>query len=138
MRRDNASKYLDDLIAAAQRLKRVKPRWPGHMTLAFLGDPDAHRLSPLIDAEQNPSLREAFERFGLDPKDDAHWRLLLAIFAEAYFESRRPRGGIEYWGSGKLCQLLADCAAVKKLNPDVRAAGKICELVKKKFGKRRY
>ena len=136
MRRDNASKYLDDSIAAAQRLKGVKPRWSGHITLALLGDPDAHRLLPPTDIEQNPSLREAFEKFGLDPKDDAHWRVLLAIFAEAYFESRRPRGGIKHWDSRKLCQLLADFAAVKKTNPDVRADEKICELVKRKFVKR--
>ena len=133
MRRDNASKYLDDLIAARQRLKG---RWSGHMTLALLGDLDAHRLSPPTDVEQNPSLREAFEKFGLDPKDDAHWRVLLALLAAAYFESRRPRGGMLYWDSRKLCQLLADFAAVKKTNPDMRADEKICELVKEKFAER--
>jgi hypothetical protein len=132
MRRDNASNYLTDLIAIVRRLQG---RWFGHMTLGLLGDPDVRRLLPPIDVNQNPSLRAAFEAFRLDPKNDAHRRLLLALFAEAYFVASRPRGGIEYWDSRKLCQLLADFAAVKKTNPDV-SDGKICELVKKKFAKR--
>ena len=133
MRRDNASAYLDGSIAAAQRLKG---RWPGPMTLGLLGDPDAHRLSPSTDVEQNPALQAAYHDFGLDPKDRKHQLLLLALFAEAFFLPGRPRGGIKYWDNRKLCQLLADDTAVKKANPDVRTDEKICELVKKKFGER--
>src|SRR6516164_5032190 len=133
MRRDNAPNYLDESIAAAQRLKG---RWSGHMTLALLGNRDAHRLLPSTDVEQNLSLLMAFEAFRLDPKNDGHWRLLLALFAEAFFVPSRPRGGIKYWDRGRLCQLLADFAALKKENPNVRTDGEICELVKEKFGTR--
>ena len=62
MRRDNASAYLDGLIAAAHRLKG---RWFGHMTLGLLGDSDAHRLSPSTGVEENPVLCAAFNAFGL-------------------------------------------------------------------------
>jgi hypothetical protein len=133
MRRDNASNYLTDTIASARRLKG---RWPGHMTLGLLGDSDAHRLSRSIDVKQNPSLQAVFEEFGLDPKNLDHWRLLLALLAEAYFEPRRPRGGVKKWDGHKLCQLLSDVAEVKRTNPDVRTDGKRCELVKKRFGNR--
>ena len=136
MRRDNASAYLDGLIAAADRLMRVQPRWSGHITLVLLGDADAHRLSPPTDVEKNLSLRAAFEAFGFDHRKPYHWRLLTALLAEAYFVATRPRGGTKYWDSRKLCQLLADFAAVKHANPDVRAAEKVCERVKKKFSKR--
>jgi hypothetical protein len=132
MRRDNASNYLDGSIAAADRLKG---RWFGHMTLGLLGDSDAHRLSPSTDVEQNPSLRAAFGAFRLDHRKPYHWRLLAALLTEAYFVASRPRGGTKYWDSRKLCQLLADYAAVKKANRDVRADEKICQLLKKKFGK---
>jgi hypothetical protein len=132
MRRDNASAYLDGLIAAAQSLRGSS----GHMTLALLGNLYAHRLSPSTDVEQNLSLQAAFEDFGLDPKEDAHWRLLLALFAEAYYEPRRPRGGLKYWGGLQLCRLLADFAVVKKANPDVRSEEEICKRMKLKFTKR--
>lgn len=131
MRRDNASNYLDGLIAAARRLKR---RRSSHITLALLGDSDVQRLSPSTEVEQNPALRDAFGDFGLDPKNDAHWRLLLALFAECFYVSRRPRGGVKHWDHRKLCQLLADVEAVRRANPDVRTDEKICGLVKKKFG----
>jgi hypothetical protein len=136
MRRDNASAYLDGLIAAADRLKRVKPRWSGYITLALLGDTDAHRLSPPTDVEANPSLRAAFGAFGLDHREPYHFRLLAALLAEAYFVASRPRGGTMRWDGRRLCRLLADYAAVKKQNPDVRADEKICALVKKEFSKR--
>jgi hypothetical protein len=69
MRRDNASTYLDGLIAAARRLKG---RWFGHMTLGLLGDSDAHLLSPSTDVELNPALQAAYQDFGLNSKDPAH------------------------------------------------------------------
>ena len=123
MRRDNASAYLDGSIAAAQRLKG---RWPGPMTLGLLGDPDAHRLSPSTDVEQNPALQAAYHDFGLNPKDRKHRRLLLALFAEAFYLPGRPRGGIKHWDNRKLSQLLADVTAVRRANPDVRTDEKIC------------
>jgi hypothetical protein len=135
MRRDAAANHLTRLIAAARRLKG---RWQGHGTfLDLIGDPDLHRLRPNIDPQENQSLRAAFEAFDLDSNEPENWRVLLALFAEAYFVPSRRRGGTKQWDGYRLCQLLADFAVVKKDNPDLQDV-KICELVKKEkaFGKR--
>ena len=138
MRRDNASNYLTELIACARRVK-AKGRVPGRFMLADLdlADLDALRFSRFTDVERNASLRAAFEAFGLDPNDPDNWRLLLALFAEAYFVPRRPRGGKRVWDAGRLCQLLADFAAVKdKQENRGRPKGEIYVLVKRAFPKR--
>jgi hypothetical protein len=141
MRRDNAGNYLDALIAAARRLRALGYPWPSRgVPLAMLGEPEGYRLwrrlSPSTDVKQNDALRQAFEAFGLDPKDEERWRLLLALFAEAYFEPRRPRGGPKQWDGFRLCQLLADARTVRKKNPRIRAESEICELIKMTFRKR--
>jgi hypothetical protein len=146
MRRDNAGNYLNGLIAAARRLRALGYPWPSRVSLlARLGGAAhgaegyllQHRLSPSTDVNQNDALGQAFEAFGLDAKDEEHWRLLLALFAEAYFRPRRPRGGPKQWDDDRLFRLLVDFAAVKKNHPD-ESDKKICERIKKnkKFGKR--
>jgi hypothetical protein len=141
MRRDNAGNYLDGLIDDLRRLRALGYPWPSAgVPLTRLGDAEGYllrrRLSPSTDVKQNDALGQAFEAFGLDPKDEGHWRLLLALFAQAYFEPRRPRGGPKQWDGFRLCQLLADAQAVRNRNPHVRAESKICELIKTTFRKR--
>jgi hypothetical protein len=121
-RRDNASNHLTKLIASARRLKRKG--WKGHMTLALLGDRDAHQLIVSTEVERNFSLQSAFKDFGLDPRDADHWRLLAALLAEAYYVARRSRGGKKRWDARQLCQLLADFAAVKKNTRKFGTTGK--------------
>jgi hypothetical protein len=140
MRRDSAGNYLTRLIAAARRLKG---RWRRRtlrdlIDFDLIGDPDLRRLRPNIDPQENQSLRAAFEAFeDLDPSEPEDWRLLLALFAEAYFVPSRARGGTRQWDGSRLCQLLADFAVVKKKkgNQELKD-GKICELVKTTFPKR--
>jgi hypothetical protein len=137
MRRDNAANYLAHLIAAARRL-RGRGRWQGQgIPLSLIGDLDLHRLRPNIDPQNNQSLRAAFEAFDLDPGVPEHWRLLLALLAEAYFVPRLRRGGTKQWDGNRLCQLLVDFAAVekKKGNQDL-TDGEICKCVKADFPKR--
>jgi hypothetical protein len=136
MRRDNASNHLTRLIAAARRLKgRWKPgAW---VPLGLIFDPDVRLLRPNTNPKRNVALRDAFAAFDLDPNKPENWRLLLTLFAEAYFVSHRPRGGKKYWNGEELCQLLADFAAVKKKkgNQGLTEA-EICEKVKAAFPKR--
>jgi hypothetical protein len=133
MRRDK--NYLTRLIAAARRLRGY---WQGQgVPLSLIGDLDLHRLRPNIDPRNNQSLRAAFEAFDLDPGKPEHWRLLLALLAEAFFVPRRRRGGTKQWDGPRLCQLLVDFAAVKKKKGNQALTdGKICELVKTAFPKR--
>jgi hypothetical protein len=136
MRRDNASNYLTRLIAAA---RRVRGRWkPGAwVPLDLIGDSDLRRLNPDTDPKRNAALRAAFTAFDLDPSKPEHWRVLLALFAEAYFVSRRPRGGTKHWSGSRLCQLLADFAAIKKKKGNQKLPdGKICEHLKTDFPNR--
>jgi hypothetical protein len=69
---------------------------------------DALKLHPKVDIEANPSLRAAFEAFGLDPREPDNWRLLLALLAEAFFVPKRKRGGQKVWDSTALWRLLID------------------------------
>jgi hypothetical protein len=135
MRRDNAANYLTRLIAAARRLRG---RWQSYGTpLDLIGDPDLRRLKPNVDPQKNQSLRAAFEAFDFDPNEPENWRWLLALLAEAYFVPRRQRGGTKQWDGSRLCQLLADFAAVKKKKGNQGLADReICKLVKKTFSKR--
>jgi hypothetical protein len=98
MRRDNASNHLTRLIAAARRLKgRWKPgAW---VPLGLIFDPDVRLLRPNTNPKRNVALRDAFAAFDLDPNKPENWRLLLTLFAEAYFVSHRPRGGKKYWNA---------------------------------------
>jgi hypothetical protein len=141
MRRDNASNHITDLIACAGRLKS-KGRVPGRLTLDMLGYHaelrDALKLHPKMDIEANPSLRAAFEAFGLDPRDSDNWRLLLALLAEAFFVPKRKRGGKEVWDSRALLRLLMDFWEVKRQNPQLKSEEKLCEKLTKKKGYNDY
>ena len=44
----------------------------------------------LIDGPLPPSLRRAFEAFGLDPADHSNWGRLLSYLAEALFGQDSP------------------------------------------------
>ena len=116
MRRDNASAYLNSLMPLpADRLKRVKPRWSGYITLALLGTLMRTGSRPPPMLKPNPSLRAAFGAFGFRPPGTAyHFRLWQAPLAEAYFVASRPRGGTMRWDSRWLLSLLADYTALKK------------------------
>ena len=135
MRRDNASNHITDLINCAKRLKS-KGRVPGRLTLDMLGYHaelcDALKLHPKVDIEANPSLRAAFEAFGLDPQEPENWRLLLALLAGAFFVPKRKRGGQEVWDSRALWQLLTDFWEVKHQNPQMKSEEKLCEKLTKK------
>ena len=116
MRRDKASNYLTRLIAAARRARRG-----ARSPLSSLGD--RHLLRPNTDPKRNAALRDAFAAFDLDPNKPKNWRLLLALFAEAHFVVSRPRGGTKVWDEWRLCQLLADFAAVKNKKENRGARG---------------
>jgi hypothetical protein len=143
VRRDKASQHLTKLIQAARRLN-PQDSWAenGGTPLNLLGDLDFYllRRSSETDVDRNPSLKAAFDTFRLDPTSPNHWRRLLALFAGIHFDSGRGRGNPKQWDEMRLCQLLADFAAVKLKHPkkkDKELRGEIKKDVrfKKRYGK---
>ena len=149
-RKDSASKRLARTIAHAKRARELRTNLGNAGERDFDRDLDlddqnkranlAHFALQIDDGEWwSSSTREAFDTFGLDPKNPFHWRNLLIYFADAHFRDRgepgRPRG----WTDETLCQLLFDFAALKQAHQNKRDT-EICLLLKndkqKEFGGR--
>ena len=76
-------------------------------------------------------LENCFRAFGLDPAKPLSWRLLLYIFAETHFGSRKPRSGAPVkWSDQRLCELLADFSQLRARHPK-KSQEQLCDLLKK-------
>lgn len=76
-----------------------------------------------------PSLRIAFEKFKLDPRDPHNWWMLLGFFADAHFG--RSIGRPKKWNGESLCDLLRKISDVRKNSPKAKPSDVFRILVKK-------
>jgi hypothetical protein len=81
-------------------------------------------------------VRDAFQKFGLDPGNPAHWEQLLHHLAAIHFG--RDAGAPRYWTTSRLCRLAVDFAKAKAANPDIKSETALCKLLvtDKSFGGR--
>jgi hypothetical protein len=75
-------------------------------------------------------IREAFDRFDLDPANPFAWRLLLHVFADTHFGPRITAAGApKKWTDVTWCELLSDFDQVKARNPNASDTA-ICKFLK--------
>lgn len=74
------------------------------------------------------SIRTAFDKFKLDPRNPHNWWMLLRFFADAHFG--RSRGAPRKWSSSSLCELLRNISTTRKKRPNAKQGEVYRSLVK--------
>jgi hypothetical protein len=96
----------------------------------------AHEALLLNLGELDEPIRKAFDAFRYDPNNPFHWRMLIWHFAFAHFPPPRKKGAPTRWDDDRWCQLLSDFGEVKASSRPNASETKICNHIKKRFGKR--
>ncbi len=78
------------------------------------------------------SMKAAFEKFKLDPRNPYHWRMLMLFFADAHFGKRVGQGRPRKWNSESLCELLRHVSDARTKWPGAKRSDIFRSLTKPK------
>jgi hypothetical protein len=85
-------------------------------------------LDVSINDKWDKPIREAFNRFKLDPRNPLNWRLLLSFYAQAHVSRGRPKE----WASESLCNLLRQISLARAKRPNAKPSEIYRSLIRSK------
>lgn len=83
----------------------------------------------LDPSDLDQSIKTAFDKFKLDPRNPHNWWMLLRFFADAHFGS--SRGAPRKWNGLSLCELLCHISTIRNKLPNAKQSDVYGFLVKR-------